>query len=100
MITKDEILLFLKNHKNELYIDYQITKIGLFGSFAVNQENEYSDIDLIVEFQPETLNLSEKKAKLKELLNRKFNREIDICREKYIKPYFKNQILKTAIYVW
>jgi len=54
MTTRSEILSFLKDHKHELYSDYQIVKIGLFGSFATAQENEYSDIDLIVEFKPET----------------------------------------------
>ena len=99
MINKSEILSFLKGRKEELLSEYQLVKIGLFGSFARNEGTENSDIDLIVEFQPNTENLSEKKSKLKNLVKNHFDRDVDICREKYIKPYFKAQILKSAIYV-
>jgi len=99
MINKDEILAFLREKKDELFSDYQLVKIGLFGSFARDEGAEDSDIDLIVEFQPNTENLSEKKAKIKMLVAKKFDREVDLCREKYIKPYFKSQILQSAIYV-
>ena len=97
MIKKDEILSFLKEHKDQLFSEYQLIRIGLFGSFARDEAN--SDIDLIVEFEPNTENLSEKKSKIKDLVAKKFDREVDLCREKYIKPYFKHQILQSVIYV-
>lgn len=99
MTRRDDILSFLEEMKEELFVNYQVVKIGLFGSFARNEGTEDSDIDLIVEFQPNTENLSEKKSKIKNLVANKFNREVDICREKYIKPYFKSHILQSAIYV-
>ena len=99
MIRRDEILNFLKDKKDELFFDYQLIKIGLFGSFARDEGTDHSDIDLIVEFQPDTQNLSEKKTKIKMLVKDRFGREVDLCREKYIKPYFKSQILQSAIYV-
>jgi hypothetical protein len=90
---------FFKRKKDELFSEFQLVKLGLFGSFARNEANEKSDIDLILEFQPNTESLSEKKLKIKLLVANKFNREVDLCREKYIKPYFKKQILKSTIYV-
>jgi len=99
MIGKDEILTFLRERKEELFSEYQLVKIGLFGSFARNEETLESDIDLIIEFQANTANLSEKKSAIKSLVQQRFNREVDLCREKYIRPYFKSQILETAIYV-
>ena len=99
MIKRDEILSFLREKKNELFSDYQLIKIGLFGSFARDEGTEDSDIDLIVEFEPNTENLLEKKSEIKSLVAERFNREVDLCREKYIKPYFKYQILQSAIYV-
>ncbi len=99
MIKRDEILSFLRERKDELFSEYQLVKIGLFGSFARNEGTEDSDIDLIVEFQPNTENLSDKKSKIKSLVAKRFDREVDLCREKYIKPYFKSQILQSAIYV-
>ena len=99
MTNKDEILTFLSDNKNQLFSEYQLVKIGLFGSFSKNEETKDSDIDLIVEFEPNTKNLLEKKSNIKSLIKKKFNREVDLCREKYIKPYFKSQILKSVIYV-
>lgn len=92
-------LSFLRTNKEDLFVEFQIVRIGLFGSYANNEETVDSDIDLIVEFQPNTSNLLEKKAKIKELVSKQFNRKVDLCREKYIKPYFKSQILESAIYV-
>lgn len=99
MTKKEEILAFLSEKKAEFFIEYQLVKLGLFGSFARNEETEKSDIDLIVEFQPNTENLSDKKLKIKEVIEKQFDREVDLCREKYIKPYYKHQILQSAIYV-
>lgn len=99
MLKRDEILSFLRENKADFFSEYRLVKLGLFGSFAKNEGTEYSDIDLIVEFEPETENLSEKKSQLKSILKKQFNREVDVCREKYIKPYFKSQILQSAIYV-
>jgi predicted nucleotidyltransferase len=35
---------------------------------------------------------------LKDEIQSRFNLPVDICREKYIKPVFKNQILSDAKY--
>lgn len=99
MVTKQKILTFLREHKDELFAEYNLIKIGLFGSFAKNESSIESDIDLIVEFKPKTPNLFEKKSAIKNLVKKEFGREVDLCREKYIKPYFKTQILQSAIYV-
>ena len=74
--------------------------MGLFGSFAKGDVTASSDIDLLVEFEPDTEELLEKKTRIKNMIKRQFNLEADICREKYIKPYFKSQILQSVIYVW
>ncbi len=99
MISKTDILTYLSSRKEELFKEYQLEKLGLFGSFATGEETERSDIDILVEFQPNTPQLAEKKMALKTIIKNRFNREVDVCREKYIKPYFKTQILQSAIYV-
>ena len=40
MIKKDEILSFLRERKDELFSEYQLVKIGLFGSFARNERTD------------------------------------------------------------
>jgi predicted nucleotidyltransferase len=53
----------------------------------------------LVEFEPDTDNIFDKKMRLRDMLKSSFNRDVDICREKYIKPYLESYILKEAIYV-
>lgn len=100
-ITPDRtgILTFLAKEKPRLESQFRVAKIGLFGSYARGEETESSDIDVIVEFFPETENLYEIKLSIKELISKEFDREVDICREKYLKPYYRDHILKSVIYV-
>ncbi|MDO9635149.1 MAG: nucleotidyltransferase domain-containing protein [Paludibacter sp.] len=96
---KKEILDYLKNNKQQLKDNYHLIKIGLFGSFAKDIQNPESDIDLLIEFEPGTQNISEKKEKLKKILKIQFDRDVDLCREKYLKPYMKEFIIQETIYV-
>ena len=99
MLKTDEVLEFLRNHRRTLETDFHIMRIGLIGSFARGEQTEKSDIDLLVEFEPATDDIFEKKIKLRNLLKASFDRDVDICREKYIKPYIKSYLLKEVIYV-
>ena len=99
MKSKDEILNFLSLRKNFLRKNFHIVKLGLFGSFARGDNESGSDIDLIVEFEENTQNLFDLKRKLKAYLKENLNLEVDICREKYIKPRYKKAILTEAQYV-
>ena len=99
MLKTDEVLEFLRNHRQTLQSDFRIVKLGLIGSFARGEQTEESDIDLLVEFEPNTDDLFGKKMKLRDFLKASFQRDVDICREKYVKPYVKNYLLRDAIYV-
>ena len=79
---------------------YHVSSIGLFGSFAHNEQTEASDIDLLIEFAPNTENLPEIKESIKQMVSARFQCKVDLAREKYLKPYFKNQILQSVIYAW
>jgi hypothetical protein len=71
----------------------------VFGSVARNEPMDDSDIDLIIEFEDNMDDLFELKQKLKSEIINEFNVSVDICREKYIKPVFRKQILSEAKYV-
>jgi predicted nucleotidyltransferase len=47
---KNEILEYLKAHKQEMKQLYHLEKIGLFGSFAKDTQHFGSDIDLLIKF--------------------------------------------------
>ncbi len=98
-ITKKEILEFLLKNKEIFKKKYNITKLGLFGSFARGEQTEKSDIDLIIEMRLDTKEIFEKKQEIRKIFKEKYNRKIDLCRERSIKPIFKNFILNEVIYV-
>ena len=99
MLTKSEILNKLSDLKPILHREYSVRQIGLFGSFSNDSYTEDSDIDLLVEFENNVSDLYTIKNKIREEIQNQFNRPVDICREKYIKPIFKEQIISDTIYV-
>lgn len=99
MLNQSDIIDFLSNHILDLKTEYNISKIGLIGSFARNEQDEKSDIDILLEFESGTENIYDKKTKLKEYLKTYFHRDVDLCREKYVKPYIKEYLDNEVIYV-
>ncbi len=98
MTTRDQILSFIAQNKNLFLERFHIVRIGLFGSYARGDQKVDSDIDLLVEFEANTQDLFELKSQLKDFFKDKFEINVDICREKYIKPRIKNKILKETVY--
>jgi len=98
MIDSITILNYLRSNKERLKNDYHITQIGLFGSIVRGEQNEKSDIDLVIEFEPDTSDLFSLKLKLKNESQNTFNRSVDLCRLKYINPIFKDQIQSEVKY--
>ena len=52
-----QILDFLRNNYKYIRSNYHITKIGLIGSYARNENTDKSDIDLLIEFEPGVQNI-------------------------------------------
>ena len=99
MLIKEEILQFLSDNKDLFNRKYNIIKLGLFGSFARGEQTENSDIDILIEMSLDTQQIFEKKQELRNLIQKRYNRKIDICRERSIKLIFKDFILNEVIYV-
>jgi len=96
-MTKKYILNFLKSNKELLKRNYQVTKIGLFGSYARDEEKESSDIDIAVEI--ESKNSFRSFFSLLHFLEESFDKKIDLGIESSLKPIAKKEILKEIIYV-
>ena len=98
MLSSTEIIQYLKDNKNLFRKKFHCSEIGLFGSFARNENSANSDVDIVVVFQPNTPDLYDVELQLKEFLSKKWNRKVDICSKKWINPIFKKSILEEAIY--
>ena len=55
MTTRENILTILRNHKSQ-FSKFGVTSIGLFGSYIRNEQSSKSDIDFLVDFEPEQEN--------------------------------------------
>jgi predicted nucleotidyltransferase len=98
-MSKKEILSYLRKNKKLFEREYHIEKIGLIGSFSRGEQHAKSDIDVIAEFKPGTQDLTSLKEELKKMIAQEFRRGVEICREKYLKPYFRKRFLKDVIYI-
>ena len=98
-INQATILAYLRLRKTDFQQAFGLTKLGLFGSYAKDEATEISDVDIIVEFEPNTPDLYDKKEILRNILQNEFDKNVDLCREKYLKPYYKTQILQNSIFV-
>ncbi len=97
MTNRSAILHFLKQHKDELEKEFGVTKIGLFGSYARNEQNEHSDIDIAVELH--SANRFRSFFALKSYLEHALNTPIDLGIESTLKPVIKASVKKEIIYV-
>ena len=97
MMTKEDILVFLRAHKDELYQKYSVTKLGLFGSYAKGNATHESDVDVVVQLaKPNLLALSALQQELQESLKI----HVDVIRlRETMNPFLKDQISQEAIYV-
>jgi len=98
-MEQSQIIHYLSANKQSISRRYRLKKLGIFGSYARNEQTPVSDLDLLVEFEDNTPDLTDKKDFLRIEMQSVFNIPVDICREKYIKPVFRQQILSDAIYV-
>lgn len=51
MRTLQQIKSTLSNHKQHLFRDYPIKTLAIFGSYSRREQNENSDLDILVEFK-------------------------------------------------
>ncbi|MFZ4521731.1 MAG: nucleotidyltransferase family protein [Bacteroidales bacterium] len=98
MLTRIEILSYLGENKVAFHDTFGICKIGLFGSFARDEQTDQSDIDILIDMSSDTEDMFDKRLKLRDLLMKRFSKKVDICHEKAIKPIFKDLVFKDAIY--
>lgn len=95
-MTKESILYYLTQHKQEFREKYAVEQIGLFGSYARGEEHEESDIDIFVKMKPDLLEMVGLKLQIEEDLSKK----VDLIREhKNMKPLLLRMIQKDIAYV-
>jgi len=97
MSIKKEVLKYLRENKDYFYRRYGIKSIKLFGSVARGEDNENSDIDLLVEFDyTKKIGMIDYMKFIKEI-ERRFNRKSDVATWEMIRPIIKKYVKKDII---
>jgi hypothetical protein len=96
MKSNAEIENKLKELKPILYNKYFVDKIGYFGSYSRNEQNEDSDIDILISLKKP---LGWEFFDLQELLEKELKLKVDLVSEKALKKQLKQIILKSVKYV-
>ncbi len=95
-LNSKEVLAALKANKVKIR-DLGVREIGLFGSYAKNEQTPESDIDILVEFS-EGKKSFHTYMQLKLFLERLFKKKVDLVIKGAIRPELKQSILKGAVY--
>jgi hypothetical protein len=90
-----EILDIIKSHAPYIKTLFCVKRIGVFGSFARGEQKQFSDVDILVEFEKPTfknfINLS---FYLEDLLGR----EVDLVTVKGLHPRIRPYVEKDVIW--
>lgn len=97
-MNKNDILKELKEDASYLRETYGVTRIGLFGSFELETNEENSDIDLLVDFKKGHKDLFNF-IRLKNYLEDLFGREVDLVTKKALRDRLRDKILNQVEYV-
>lgn len=97
MISLDSIVMTLNKHKSQIFNNYNLKELGIFGSFVRGENNIKSDIDMIVEYKitPDLLKYIELENHIEKILNIK----VDLVIKNSIRPELKSDILREVIYL-
>lgn len=98
MMTLKEVKDILASHNEEIRKKYGVVILGIFGSYARGEQNELSDIDILVELEkPIGLKFFELWDELENLLGMK----VDLLTIKAVKqkPLLWKSIKEDVVYV-
>lgn len=95
-LSRDEVLQILKGVFPIFKMKYGVTKLGLFGSFARDEGEYSSDIDIIFEGETNFSNEGKMTLILEHLLG---GYKIDFTNKAHIDPRLKDSIFEDVIYV-
>jgi len=96
MYSRVEIEQKLKEIKPELEDKYHVSRIGYFGSFVDDRQNENSDLDILVEFSKP---IGWDFFTLEKFLEKTFGIPIDLVTKNALKERIKGSILNQVNYI-
>ncbi|MFH0702055.1 MAG: nucleotidyltransferase family protein [bacterium] len=99
MKEREKIIQKLKELKPDIEKKYKITEIGIFGSYVREEQNENSDVDILVAFTEDANMSLFKFCSFESWLSEILGKKVDLVIKSGIKPALKKYILNEVIYI-
>ena len=97
MNALEEIKEKIDEHESFLKDRFKVKSIGIFGSYLRGEQNDKSDIDILVEFS-DIIDLFEF-IRLENFLSEILGKKVDLVMKDTLKPRIKKRILEEAVYI-
>jgi uncharacterized protein len=98
MTSKEFILNTIASKKDEISL-FGIKAIGLFGSYARDEQSENSDIDILIDFEPDKESFDNYMA-VYDIIEKMFrNQRVEVVTKNGLSPYIGPKILNEVKYV-
>ncbi len=93
--TLEEVKLQLQTLKPTLKKRFKVETIDIFGSFARGDQNEKSDLDVLVTYSEivDFLLIS----RLRRYLRRKLRMKVDVVSKEFLNEHIKDRVLEEAV---
>jgi|SRR5919199_6949978 predicted nucleotidyltransferase len=97
MKSFEEIQRILRQYKPIIQEKYQVSELGIFGSYVRGEQTEDSDVDVLVEFSeiPGLLKFID----LENYLTDNIGIKVDLVRKGGLKPKIGKRIMAEVIYI-
>ena len=95
--TRESILSILQKNQQQIRA-FGVRRLGLFGSFARGEQDEDSDVDMLVDFAPGRKGF-DNFIRLVFLLEELFQRPVELVTPESLSPYIGPHILREVEYV-
>jgi len=94
---QNKVFELIAEKMQEIRNNFGVKRLGIFGSFSRGEATDFSDVDILVEFEKGEKsfdNFMNLKFYLEDLLGR----EIDLVTTDALRPELKDEILKEVLY--
>ncbi len=97
MQTLEEIKNRLRNQKPTMRTRYNVTEIGIFGSYVRGTQQPQSDVDILIDFDeyPSLLEF----VGLEDELSERLGINVDLVMKSGLKPRLGRRILQEVVYL-
>ena len=94
--TKEELLKIISERQNQIK-GFGVKRCGIFGSVVRSKHTAHSDIDVLVEFEPNQKTF-DNFMRLALFLEELFGRKVDLVTAESLSPYIGPHILQEVEY--